>query len=81
MANKQSKWLSALFCKLGWHKQLGVTVAEYVRCYACGKDYDGNLNKFVEHDVFLNSKFYQPLKAKYEASDDYKKIQEEVNNL
>jgi hypothetical protein len=57
-AHRRSFWIR-LLCLIGWHQQIGTTVANYIRCYTCGKDYDEAEQKWVEHSAFLESNFYR----------------------
>lgn len=33
-----TRWLMRLLCAIGWHRQIGVTVGGFVRCYACSRN-------------------------------------------
>ena len=55
---KRTFW-SRLLCRIGWHQKIGTTVANYIRCYGCGKDYDEQQAAWLEHTDFLETSFYQ----------------------
>jgi hypothetical protein len=55
---RRTRWVRFL-CWIGWHQQIGATVANYIRCYSCDKDYDEARKVWVDHPAFLKSLFYQ----------------------
>lgn len=59
MQLKRSRLWSTLLCRIGWHRQIGTTVASYIRCYACGMDYNEQTGKWMAHGEFLETTFYQ----------------------
>lgn len=45
-------------CRMGWHREIGTTIASYIRCYGCGKDYNEQTGVWMDHTTFLESSFY-----------------------
>lgn len=35
---ERRRWVTRLLCAIGWHRQIGVTVGNFARCYACGRN-------------------------------------------
>ena len=35
---RKKQWLDGLLCRIGWHQRIGITVADFIRCYACGQN-------------------------------------------
>ncbi len=36
MTNLTKQWLDGLLCRIGWHRKIGITVGDFIRCYGCG---------------------------------------------
>lgn len=34
--NYKRSWLDLFFCRVGWHRKIGITIGDFIRCYACG---------------------------------------------
>lgn len=59
MRGKGQPLWARLLCRIGWHRQIGTTVANYIRCYGCGKDYNEQTETWMDHSAFMGTSFYQ----------------------